>query len=72
MCDGHGLTYGTGLAGRQVHGEPLPDHGVQEYERSCGSFTKVHPEFYAESVKSRTFVRQNSGSSNILADVIPS
>jgi TAT (twin-arginine translocation) pathway signal sequence len=30
------FTYGTGLAGRQVHGEPLPDHGVQEYDRVHG------------------------------------
>jgi hypothetical protein len=24
------FTYGSGLAGRKVHGEPLPDHGVQQ------------------------------------------
>src|ERR1700760_3573215 len=30
------FTYGTGLAGRQVHGEPLPDHGAQEYDRIHG------------------------------------
>ena len=45
------FTYGTGLAGRQVHSEPLPDHGVKEYDRvHGGSYTKVHPEFYGESV----------------------
>src|ERR1700722_4882719 len=45
------FTYGTGLAGRQVHSEPLPDHGVKEYDQvHGGSFTKVHPEFYADSV----------------------
>src|ERR1700735_3612967 len=37
------FAYGTGLAGRQVHDEPLPDHGVKEYDQvHGGSFTKVH------------------------------
>ena len=45
------FTYGRGLAGRQVPGQPLPDHGVQEYDKvHGGSYTKVHPEFYANSV----------------------
>lgn len=44
------FTYGTGLAGRQVRGVPLPDHGVKEYDRvHGGSFTRVHPEFYTDS-----------------------
>src|SRR5258708_7290043 len=42
------FTYGSGLAGRQVHGEPLPDHGGKEYDQVHGaSFTRVHPRFYA-------------------------
>jgi hypothetical protein len=65
------FTYGTGLAGRQVHGEPLPDHGVQEYDRvHGGSFTKVHPEFYAESVI-KDIRAPELGEFDILADVIP-
>lgn len=45
------FTYGRGLAGRQVPGQPLPDHGVQEYDEiHGGSYTKVHPEFYEKSV----------------------
>src|SRR5262245_51235276 len=44
------FTYGRGLAGRQVPGYPLPDHGVQEYDEvHGGSYTKLHPEFYAKS-----------------------
>lgn len=45
------FTYGRGLAGRQVRGQPLPDHGVREYDEiHGGSYTKVHPEFYAKSI----------------------
>src|SRR5262245_1644922 len=37
------FTYGRGIAGRQVPGQPLPDHGKQEYDTATfhgGSFTK--------------------------------
>jgi hypothetical protein len=65
------FTYGTGLAGRQVHGEPLPDHGVQEYDRvHGGSFTKMHPEFYNDSVI-KDIRAPELGEFDILADVIP-
>jgi hypothetical protein len=66
------FTYGTGLAGRQVHGEPLPDHGVQSYDRVVGgSYTKVHPEFYSESTI-KDIRAPELGNFDILADVIPS
>jgi hypothetical protein len=66
------FTYGTGLAGRQVHGEPLPDHGVQSYDRVVGgSYTKVHPEFYSESTI-KDIRAPELGDFDILADVIPS
>lgn len=46
------FTYGRGLAGRQIPGQPLPDHGVQEYDEiHGGSYTAVHDDFYARSVK---------------------
>ena len=28
------FTYGRGIAGRQLPGQPLPDHGKQEYDAS--------------------------------------
>ena len=35
------FTYGRGLAGRQVPGSPLPDHGVREYDEiHGGSYTR--------------------------------
>jgi hypothetical protein len=65
------FTYGSGLAGRQVHEEPLPDHGIQEYDRvHGGSFTRVHPEFYADS-PIKDFRAPELGNFDILADVIP-
>ena len=65
------FTYGRGLAGRQVPGEPLPDHGVQEYDKvHGGSYTKVHPEFYANSVI-KDVRAPDLGDFDILADVTP-
>jgi hypothetical protein len=65
------FTYGRGLAGRQVPGQPLPDHGGQEYDEiHGGSYTKVHPEFYANSVI-KDFRAPDLGGFDILTDVIP-
>jgi hypothetical protein len=46
------FTYGRGIAGRQVPGQPLPDHGKQEYDTSTfrgGSYTAIHPQYYANT-----------------------
>jgi hypothetical protein len=65
------FTYGRGLAGRQVPGQPLPDHGVQEYDEvHGGSYTKLHPEFYEKSVV-KDFRASELGDFDVLADVIP-
>jgi len=65
------FTYGRGLAGRQVPGQPLPDHGGQEYDEiHGGSYTKLHPEFYDKSVI-KDFRAPELGEFDILADVIP-
>src|SRR5213594_3109434 len=43
------FTYGRGIAGRQVPGQPLPDHGKQEYDTQTfhgGSYTRVRPQYY--------------------------
>src|ERR1700741_2676653 len=47
------FTYGRGIAGRQVPGQPLPDHGKQEYDADTfkgGSYTRVRPEYYRDTV----------------------
>ena len=65
------LTYGRGLAGRQIPGQPLPDHGVQEYDEiHGGSYTRLHPEFYRKSVI-QDFRAPELGDFDILGDVIP-
>jgi hypothetical protein len=65
------FTYGRGLAGRQVPGRPLPDHGVQEYDEvHGGSYTRVHPEFYSDSVI-KDIRAPELGDFDILADVTP-
>src|SRR5580698_7282158 len=33
------FTYGRGIAGRQIPGQPLPDHGKQEYDNGSGPGT---------------------------------
>src|SRR5512133_3648573 len=46
------FTYGRGIAGRQIPGQPLPDHGKQEYDLDFhgGNFATPHPEFYRNTV----------------------
>ncbi len=65
------FTYGRGLAGRQIPGLPLPDHGVQAYDEiHGGSYAKVHPEFYKGSVI-QDIRAPELGDFDILADVTP-
>ena len=43
------FTYGRGLAGRQIPGQPFPDHGKQESDEKTfhgGNYATPHPEFY--------------------------
>src|SRR5215469_10721574 len=46
------FTYGRGIAGRQVPGQPLPDHGKQQYDSDTfhgGSYAAIHDRYYAET-----------------------
>lgn len=46
------FTYGRGIAGRQVPGQPLPDHGKQQYDTGTfhgGSYTALHSQYYANT-----------------------
>jgi hypothetical protein len=46
------FTYGRGIAGRQVPGQPLPDHGKQQYDTDTfygGSYTAIHPQYFANT-----------------------
>ena len=46
------FTYGRGIAGRQVPGQPLPDHGKQEYDLDFhgGNYAHPAPEYYRDTV----------------------
>jgi TAT (twin-arginine translocation) pathway signal sequence len=65
-------SYGWELDGRQVHGRPLPDHGVQAYDEiHGGSYTKVNPGFYKDSPILEGLRAPELGNFDTLADVIP-
>src|SRR5262244_2864458 len=42
------FTYGRGIAGRQIRGSALPDHGKQEYDDNFhgGNFATPHPQYF--------------------------
>src|SRR5882672_9899415 len=46
------FTYGRGIAGRQIPGYPLPDHGKQEYDLNYhgGNFAMPHSQYYKNTV----------------------
>lgn len=67
------FTYGRGIAGRQVPGQPLPDHGKQEYDTDFrgGCYTRLHPEFYKDTVLKDVRARDH-GDYDVLEAVLPS
>jgi hypothetical protein len=65
------FTYGRGLAGRQIPGQPLPDHGVPAYDEiHGGSYSKLYPEFSSKSVIQNVRAPE-LGEFDVLADMIP-
>ena len=66
------FTYGRGIAGRQIPGQPLPDHGKQEYDLKFhgGNFATPHAEFYKNTVLKETRAPDH-GNLDILAEVLP-
>ena len=66
------FTYGRGIAGRQVPGQPLPDHGKQEYDLNFhgGNYATVHPQYYANTVL-KNLRAPDHGDLDILATVLP-
>ena len=67
------FTYGRGLAGRQIPGQPFPDHGAQESDETSfrgGNYATPHPEFYAKTVLKQTRAPDH-GELDILARVLP-
>lgn len=67
------FTYGRGIAGRQVPGQPLPDHGAQQYDTDTfkgGSYTRVHPQYYKDTVI-QSFRAPDFGDYDVLEAVLP-
>src|SRR2546422_11192573 len=67
------FTYGRGIAGRQVPGQPLPDHGAQEYDTKTfhgGCYSAVHPEYY-KGAAFTDFRAPDLGDFDLLASVVP-
>ena len=68
------FTYGRGIAGRQVPGQPLPDHGKREYDTATfhgGSYTKIHPQYYKNTAFT-DFRAPEFGDYDVLEAVLPS
>src|SRR5215471_17643939 len=51
------FTYGRGLAGRQIPGQPFPDHGSQESDEKTfhgGNYATPHAEYYRSTILKQT------------------
>jgi hypothetical protein len=67
------FTYGRGIAGRQVPGQPLPDHGKQEYDTGTfhgGCYTRVDPKFFVNTAF-KDFRAPDFGDYDVLESVLP-
>jgi hypothetical protein len=66
------FTYGRGIAGRQVPGQPLPDHGKQEYDLDFhgGNFATPHGQYYKNTVLKQTKAPDH-GNLDILETILP-
>src|SRR5690242_20111162 len=67
------FTYGRGLAGRQVPGQPFPDHGVRESDASFfrgGNYARPHPGFYRDTILKDTRAPDH-GELDVVEAVLP-
>jgi TAT (twin-arginine translocation) pathway signal sequence len=66
------FTYGRGTAGRQIPGQPFPDHGKREYDTNFygGCYTKVNSKYYKDTVF-QDFRAPDFGDYDVLEAVIP-
>ena len=68
------FTYGRGIAGRQVPGQPLPDHGKQEYDLDFhgGNYGSVHSQYYKDTgLRPEDTRAPDHGNRDIIAEVLP-
>jgi len=66
------FTYGRGIAGRQIPGYPLPDHGKQVYDLNFhgGNFATPHAQYYKNTVIQPQHAPDH-GNLDILEEVLP-
>lgn len=67
------FTYGRGIAGRQVPGQPFPDHGKQEPDEKTfhgGNYATPHAQFYRKTSLKQTKAPDH-GDYDVLVDVLP-
>ncbi len=67
------FTYGRGIAGRQVPGQPLPDHGAQQYDTDTfhgGAYWRMHPQYYTNRIL-KDFRAPDVGDFDMLEAVVP-
>src|SRR5256712_13254272 len=66
------FTYGRGIAGRQIRGSALPDHGKQEYDDnfSGANFATPHPQYYRNTTIAPEKAPDHPGY-DVIADVLP-
>jgi hypothetical protein len=67
------FTYGRGLAGRQIPGQPFPDHGKQESDEETfhgGNYAVPHAEFYRNTSLKVTRAPE-LGDFDVVASVLP-
>jgi TAT (twin-arginine translocation) pathway signal sequence len=67
------FTYGRGIAGRQIPGQPLPDHGKQKYDEDTfhgGNYATPHAAFYEKTALKQTKA-PDFGDYDVLAQVLP-
>jgi len=68
------FAYNRGLAGRQIPGQPFPDHGPKEVDKNFvgGYFATMHEKYYNETVYKPKYARAPElGNYDVLADVMP-
>src|SRR5216117_3100452 len=67
------FTYGRGLAGRQIPGQPFPDHGSQESDEKTfhgGNYATPHAQFYKNTPLKQTRAPEH-GDLDIVSAVLP-
>ncbi|GAC1426803.1 MAG: hypothetical protein NVSMB67_29980 [Flavisolibacter sp.] len=67
------FTHGRGLSGRQIPGQPFPDHGSKDSDEKTfhgGNYATPHPEYYKNTVLKETRAPE-LGNFDILASVLP-